>query len=114
MATKQVIVVRKDLKMRRGKECAQAAHASVEAVLRSDKRLVDAWRHEGMKKIVLKVADEKELLKLNQQAKDASLTTAIITDAGLTVVAPGTKTCCAIGPDLAKKIDAITSNLKVM
>jgi len=111
---KQVILIRADLKLPKGKMAAQAAHASVEAVLRSDKKLVDAWRREGMKKIVLKVADEKELLKLNQQAKDAGLTTAVITDAGLTVVAPGTKTCCAFGPDLAKKIDLITRHLNVM
>jgi len=111
---KQVILMRADLKLPKGKMAAQAAHASVEAVLRSDKRQVEAWRGEGMKKVVLKVADEKEMLRLNQQAKDAGLTTAVITDAGLTVVAPGTRTCCAIGPGKAKSIDAITGHLKVM
>lgn len=111
---KQVILMRADLKLPKGKMAAQAAHASVEAVLRSDKKIVDAWRKEGMKKIVLKVADEKEMLKLNQQAKDAGVITAVITDAGHTVVAPGTKTCCALGPDAAKKIDAITGHLNVI
>ncbi len=111
---KQVILVRTDLKLPKGKLAAQVAHASVEGVLRSEKRLVEQWRSEGMKKIVLKVADEKEMLRLNQQAKDAGLTTAVITDAGLTVVAPGTKTCCAIGPDTVEKIDAITGHLKIV
>lgn len=111
---KQVILLRADLRLPKGKMAAQAAHASVESVLRSDKKLVEAWRREGMKKIVLKVADEKEMLKLNQQAKDGGLITAVITDAGHTVVAPGTKTCCAIGPDANKKIDSVTHHLKVM
>lgn len=111
---KQVILVRDDLKLPKGKMAAQAAHASVEAVLKSDKDDVKRWRAEGMKKIVLKVADEKELLKLNQIAKDAALVTAVITDAGHTVVAPGTRTCLAIGPDKVSEIDAITGDLSMM
>lgn len=111
---KQVILVRQDLKLPKGKLAAQAAHASVEAVLRSDKKLVTAWRTEGMAKIVLKVKDEKELLSYLQQAKDAELTTALITDAGKTVIAPGTRTCVGIGPDKEKKIDEITGKLALL
>ena len=58
---KQVILVRQDLKLPKGKLAAQAAHASVEAVLRSDEEMVKRWRMEGMAKIVIKVKDEKEL-----------------------------------------------------
>jgi len=108
---KQVILVRKDLKLPAGKLGAQAAHAAVEAAFRSDKKKVDAWRQQGMKKIVLEVKDEKEMLKYNQMAKDAGLITAVITDAGHTVVEPGTKTCCGIGPDKEKEIDKITREL---
>ncbi|HLC97945.1 MAG TPA: peptidyl-tRNA hydrolase Pth2 [Candidatus Nanoarchaeia archaeon] len=108
---KQVILVRQDLKLPKGKLSAQVAHASVEAVLRSDKKLVTAWRNEGMAKIVLKVKDEKELLSFLQQAKDAGLASALITDAGKTVIAPGTRTCLGIGPDEAEKIDEITGKL---
>ncbi|MBU1199531.1 MAG: peptidyl-tRNA hydrolase Pth2 [Nanoarchaeota archaeon] len=111
---KQAILVRQDLKLPKGKMAAQAAHASVEATLRSDKSKVKEWRNEGMAKIVLKVADEKELLKYNQIAKDSGLTTAVITDAGHTVVEPGTRTCIAIGPDTEEKIDAVISELKLM
>ena len=96
---KQVILVREDLHLPKGKMAAQAAHASVEAVLQSEKDDVRTWRGQGMKKVVLKVTDERELLKFNQMAKDAALITAVITDAGHTVVAPGTRTCLAIGPD---------------
>jgi len=96
---KQVILVRKDLKLQKGKMAAQVAHASVEATLRAKKDVVKAWRAEGMKKIVLKVPDKKTLFLYEQKAKEAGLVTAIITDAGKTHIAPGTVTCMAIGPD---------------
>ena len=111
---KQVILARDDLKLPKGKLAAQVAHACVEAVLRSDKEMVKSWRAEGMKKIVLKVKDLKEMKRYMQLAKDAGIVTALITDAGHTVVAPGTETCCAIGPAVEEDIDAITAELKMM
>lgn len=111
---KQAIIVINSLKLPKGKLAAQAAHASVEAVLRSNKDKVKKWRSEGMSKIVLKVDDKKELLEFNQLAKDSGLKTAVITDAGRTVIAPGTTTCCAIGPDENIEIDAIISSLKLL
>lgn len=111
---KQVILIRTDLNMPKGKIAAQAAHASVEAVLKSDKSIVKAWQDEGMKKIVLKVKSREEVYKHNQEAKDAGLKTAVITDAGHTVVEPGTVTCCAIGPDEEAKIDDITGELDLL
>ena len=111
---KQVILVRQDLKLPKGKLAAQAAHASVDAVLKSDSELVKAWRAEGMAKIVLKVKDEKELIKYFQLAKDEGLTASLITDAGRTVIAPGTKTCVGIGPDEEEKIDAVTGELSLL
>jgi peptidyl-tRNA hydrolase, PTH2 family len=113
MDYKQAILVRNDLKLPKGKMAAQAAHASVEAVFRADKELVKAWRLEGMGKIVVKVADEKELYKYLQQAKDDGIATAVITDAGHTVVEPGTVTCAGIGPDTVEKVDRIISKLKL-
>lgn len=113
MAYKQVILIRQDLKLPKGKACAQSSHASVEAVLKSDSELVQKWRKSGMAKIVLKVENEEELIRYFQQAKDNSLITSLITDAGRTVIAPGTKTAVAIGPDIEEKIDEITGNLKM-
>ncbi|MBW2977317.1 peptidyl-tRNA hydrolase Pth2 [Candidatus Woesearchaeota archaeon] len=111
---KQVILVRADLKLPKGKMAAQVAHASVEAAFNSDKKKVSEWRSEGQKKVVLKVENEKELLKYLQMAKDADLKTALITDAGKTVIAPGTKTTVGIGPDSEEKIDSITGKLKMV
>ena len=52
---KQVILVRQDLKLPKGKLSSQVAHASVDAVLKSKKESIDEWKKQGMKKIVLKV-----------------------------------------------------------
>ncbi len=111
---KQVIIVRADLQLPKGKIAAQVAHAAVEAAWRSDKFLFKDWRESGMKKVALKVKDLAELYAIEQLAKQAGLVTAIITDAGKTVVEPGTVTCCAIGPDEEKKIDAITAKLQML
>ena len=114
MPYKQVILIREDLKLPKGKLAAQSSHASVDATLKSDKNIVDLWRREGGKKIVLKVKDEKELFKYKEIAEDAGLKTALIIDAGHTVVEPGTVTCLGIGPDVEEKIDKISGKLKMM
>ncbi len=116
---KQVILVRSDLKLPKGKLAAQVAHASVDGVLKqlgslSGRRIVKTWRVSGMKKIVLKVSGKKELYQVVQEAKDAGLTTAVITDAGRTVVAPGTVTCASIGPADEEEITTITKDISLL
>ncbi len=111
---KQVILVRQDLKMTKGKMSAQVSHASVEALLKSHKDDVSKWRAQGMKKAVLKVRDLNELLEYKRKAEDAGLVVALITDAGHTQLAPGTVTCLGIGPDKAERIDKITGNLQLI
>ena len=114
---KQVILVRHDLNLPKGKLAAQAAHASSEAVLRSlsdSKKTVKAWRIAGQKKVVLRVDSLEELHQYNQQAKDIGLVTALITDAGKTVIAPGTVTVLGIGPDEEDAIDKVTGKLKML
>ncbi len=110
---KQAILIRKDLKLPAGKAISQGSHASVEAVLRSDKDKVAKWRNNGMTKVVLKVKDLEELRHYNQLAKDSGLVTALITDAGRTTVEPGTITCLAIGPEEENKLDKIIKDLKL-
>ncbi len=114
MAYKQVILVREDLKLPKGKLAAQVSHASVEALLKSHKDDISEWKKEGMKKVILKVTDEKELFKFKQLADDTGLITGLIIDAGKTVVEPGTKTCLGIGPDKEERIDKITGKLKMV
>ena len=114
MDLKQVILVRHDLKLPKGKMAAQVSHASLETALKSHKDDLQKWRSQGMKKVILKVADQKELLKFKQMAEDPGLVAALITDAGHTVVEPGTMTCLGIGPDKEDKIDKLTGHLKMM
>ncbi|MFT4261296.1 MAG: peptidyl-tRNA hydrolase Pth2 [Candidatus Woesearchaeota archaeon] len=111
---KQVIIVRADLKLPKGKMAAQVAHGSVEAALKSDSSKLKKWLDDGQKKVVLKIEDEKELVKIFQRAKDQGLTASLITDAGHTVLKPGTKTVVAIGPDLEENIDLVAKDLKMM
>jgi peptidyl-tRNA hydrolase, PTH2 family len=114
MALKQVIVVRQDLKLPKGKLASQVAHASLEAALRGKKENLDEWRAQGMKKIVLKVDGLLELERLQQKAKAEKIVAALITDAGHTVVEPGTVTALGIGPDEEAKIDRVTGNLSML
>ena len=114
MQYKQVIVVRSDCKLPKGKLAVQVAHAAVEAALRADKSIMQNWRNSGMTKIVLKVKDLKELHQYLQLAKDAGIATALITDAGRTVFNKPTVTCLGIGPAEEEDIDAVTGSLKMM
>jgi peptidyl-tRNA hydrolase, PTH2 family len=119
---KQVIVMRNDLNMRKGKMCAQAAHASImflvmrQAGKSSTKnfRIQDEWMEEGMTKICVRADSEEQLLAVYQQAQDADLTVHIIRDAGLTEFKEPTLTCLAIGPNLSADIDKITGDLKLL
>jgi peptidyl-tRNA hydrolase, PTH2 family len=111
---KQAILIRKDLKLSKGKLAVQTSHASVEATLRSKRDKLKQWHDAGMKKVVLKVEDLTELNKYERLAKKEKIVTAKIKDAGKTEVKPGTITCLAIGPDESKKIDKISGKLKLV
>lgn len=109
---KQVIVVRNDLKLGKGKLAAQVAHASVSAAEIS--KFKKQWLAEGQKKVVVKCESLSELLDIYEKSKKLSLPVSLIEDAGLTEIPPGTITCVGIGPDEEEKIDKITRNLKLL
>lgn len=114
---KQVLVFRSDLKLSKGKIAAQAGHAAVSAAQEARKRHREwwkAWLFEGQRKVAVKVKDEKELLALEEQAKDLGLPHALIVDSGLTEIPPGTVTCLGIGPAPADKIDRLTGKLPLL
>ncbi len=114
---KQVIVVRTDIKMGKGKLAAQVAHASLTAfleVLSKERIKAEKWLNEGQKKVVLKVNSLEELLKIYEKAKKEGLNAVLIEDKGLTQLEPGTITCIGIGPDEEHKIDEVTSKLKLL
>jgi PTH2 family peptidyl-tRNA hydrolase len=111
---KQVIVVRTDLKMGKGKIAAQACHASITCYKKADKEDIRKWELLGQKKVVLKIASEEELLELYSLIKESDLTCALITDAGHTQIEPSTITCLGIGPGPDDLIDKYTSHLKLL
>lgn len=114
---KQVIAIRSDLKMSKGKIAAQAGHAAVSASEEARKKhraWWKAWMEEGQCKVAVKVESEKELLELEKQARKLTLPCALITDRGLTEVPPGTTTCLGIGPAPTEKIDRITGTLPLL
>jgi PTH2 family peptidyl-tRNA hydrolase len=111
---KQAILVRKDLKMPKGKLAAQVAHASVEAVLSSNDFNLEQWKGDHSKKVVLKVKDKKELLQYIRKAKKKNLNTSLIKDAGHTFFKFPTITCAAIGPDKEENIDEVIGKLSLL
>ena len=111
---KQVIVVRSDLKLSKGKTAAQVAHASVESLLIADKKISEAWLKMGAKKVVLGCKDAKELNLLHKKAKDAGLPHALISDAGLTEIPRGTVTALGIGPEEESKVNKVTGSLPLL
>lgn len=123
---KQVIVMRHDLKMRRGKQIAQGAHASMSFMCRrlQEKGSVSfndfseverAWLTGTFAKVCCRVDSEEELMEIHDKALGAGLEVHLITDSGKTEFhGEPTNTCLAIGPDEADKIDAITGNLQLL
>lgn len=134
---KQVIVWRKDLKVRLGKKMAQAAHASMAPIFNMmtfDKKTNEwtikdelfspfmMYKLGAFKKIVLSVDNEEELLQLYNRVKQHShyfhkeqLPVALITDSGLTEFnGIPTNTCIGIGPYHSHVIDLYTKDLQLL
>ena len=135
--SKQMIVVRRDLKMRKGKIAAQAGHACVEATLmalaregrlsqvRADdshvwlkRGLFDStsaltdWFGSGIAKVCVYVDSEEELLEIERQGREQDFCVALIRDAGLTEFGgEPTLTCLAFEPLYPEQIDPITGDL---
>lgn len=129
---KQVIIIRKDLNMRKGKMVAQGAHASMAVLLNlggiesmggEDREFVIPlnrepllkWIEGAFKKITVSVDTEAELLEIFAKARDANILCSLIRDNGLTEFGGvPTLTAVAIGPDYPDKIDPLTSHLKLL
>ena len=113
---KQVIVVRTDLDMGKGKIAAQVGHACVlgaEHVRKSNSSWFMKWWN-GQEKVVVKVSSLKELEKIRDGAIELALPWPEVTDAGHTQIAPGTTTCISLGPAPEDLIDKITGELKLL
>jgi PTH2 family peptidyl-tRNA hydrolase len=67
-----------------------------------------------MPKVVLRGPDAAELERLREAAGAAGIPAELITDAGRTVVPPGTVTCLALGPEENPAIDRLTGSLPLL
>jgi PTH2 family peptidyl-tRNA hydrolase len=125
---KQVIVMRKDLGMRKGKMIAQGAHASLKVLLDAgapdpagtafafplDPALA-AWLGGRFTKVCVSVDSEAALDAVVERAHAAGVRCALIVDAGHTEFhGVPTKTCCAVGPAWTDAVDAITGELPLL
>jgi PTH2 family peptidyl-tRNA hydrolase len=117
MSFAQVIIVRTDLGMGRGKIASQCGHAVISAFLKSKEskygNSCQKWLDEGMKKIVLKINSKEELLELFERLKNF-FPCALIKDAGETQIPPGTITCLGIGPAEEIELQKYTNHLKLL
>lgn len=136
--SKMMIVVRRDLKMRKGKIAAQASHASVEAILcalKKEERLNDIfvgefgaelkienkeetplseWFSYGCAKICVYVDSEEELFAIDREAKKRGIISAVITDAGMTEFhGVPTVTCLALEPLPSDIANELTGHLSL-
>ncbi len=114
---KQVILVRMDIEMGRGKLAAQVAHASLMSYFsteKKDKKIAQEWLDTGEKKIVLKVEDDKVLKKLFEAFKYKGIPCALVSDAGHTQLPPGTVTTLGVGPWIDTEIDQFTKGFKLL
>lgn len=118
---KQVIVMRTDLGMRKGKMIAQGAHASMAFLakhVQGKSELTDAakeWLAHRFTKICVRADSKEELEEIILAAKESQLEVYPIYDSGLTEFNNEvTLTCCAIGPDYSSKIDQVTGNQKLL
>lgn len=114
---KMVLVIRGEIRLTAGKAAAQAAHAAVMLTLAAQHRKAPAlepWLAGGQKKIVLTVPTLADLERLASEARARGLPCVWVEDAGLTEVAPGTRTCLGIGPALASTLDPVTGSLDLL
>jgi PTH2 family peptidyl-tRNA hydrolase len=125
---KQVIVMRKDLGMRKGKMIAQGAHASLKVLLDAGgpdpdsaaftiplSPALSAWLTGRFTKVCVSVNSEAELDAIVDKARAAGVPCALIVDAGTTEFhGVPSRTCCAVGPAWTDEVDAITGGLPLL
>ena len=124
---KQVIVMRKDLNLSKGRLVTQGAHASIAFLTDLIKeynplQLTDSqlqlneaqkeWIYGTFYKICVGVDSEKELLDIGYNAVMLGLSVKYIEETG--GFDKPTVTCIAIGPDYSSKIDPVTKHLKLL
>ncbi|ABK77152.1 peptidyl-tRNA hydrolase [Cenarchaeum symbiosum A] len=113
---KQVVAVRTDLGMGKGKIAAQVGHACVmgaERVRRSHPEWFELW-WPRQEKVVVRVRGPVELEEIKKMAASLGIPWSEVSDAGHTQVEPGTITCISIGPAPESMVDRVTGDMKLL
>ncbi|KAM9982133.1 hypothetical protein ACTFIY_004424 [Dictyostelium cf. discoideum] len=113
---KQVLVIRTDLGMTKGKIIAQCCHASLGArqkALKDSKKVLRQWENFGCAKITLKANSKEELVDLRNKAKELGVVSYLVLDSGHTQIPSGSATVLAVGPAPKEAVDAVTKHLKL-
>ena len=114
---KQVLVVRLDLDMGRGKAAVQCAHAAVSAAEEARTHLHNWWKswiEEGQLKVAVKVPDLDSILDLERKGRSKGIPVHLVKDRGLAQVPPGTITCLGLGPAPSDVVVSLTGNLALL
>lgn len=111
---KQVLIVRTDLKMGKGKIAAQCCHGAIGAYKKSSKDKIRKWENDAYGKVVLKVKTLDELTELKKLADKKGIANYLVVDAGRTQIPTSSVTVLALGPDEDEIIDEVTGDLKLL
>lgn len=119
--TKMVIVMRKDLKMTKGKYVAQGSHASLGNVLEiqkngndNQKEILEKWLASSFVKVCVFVESLEELMDIYEKAEENGQSVKLITDNGLTMFnGVKTVTCLSI-LGYREEVDKITGHLRLL
>ena len=111
---KQVMIVRTDLKMGKGKIAAQCCHASIGSYKKTDSSKIEKWENEAYAKVVCKVQSLEELIELKKLAEQNNISSYLVVDAGRTQIPTSTVTVLGLGPDEDEIMDKVTGDLKLL
>ncbi|WP_296859568.1 aminoacyl-tRNA hydrolase [uncultured Methanobrevibacter sp.] len=111
---KQVMIVRTDLKMGKGKIAAQCCHGAIGAYKKSPSDKIKKWENEAYAKVVLKVKTLEELNEIKSLADKKGIANYRVVDAGRTQIPTSTVTVLALGPDEDEILDKLTGDLKLL
>ncbi|KAI5170807.1 peptidyl-tRNA hydrolase, PTH2 family [Nematocida sp. LUAm3] len=112
---KGVVLVRTDLKMKKGKMVSQAMHGAYAAGIDAQNNAMNrVWSRYGFKKVALQVTSEEEMKEITKILQKQKVSVYPIVDAGRTQVEPNTWTVTFIGPDYEEKLDKVTGHLKLL
>lgn len=110
---RMILVIRNDLKMSKGKVCAQCCHAAIGTYIKASVEAIKIWESQSTTKITVKVNSEDELLGLQLIVEDKNIPCHLVIDEGRTQIKAGSCTVLGIGPAPKTVLNEIIGHLKL-